>query len=312
MLSLRKSLLLALPFVALVLAQASPEPIPEPSETKDVNVDQNKVFQELLNALPEESLHAALHNHHPKFKDGVWEHDRTAVERVHRENPSLATRLISAAKVDLMRRQAGNATAPPASSTPAPAAPTSTAPPAVVIPVSITTTDAAGKTIVESSSVLSAPTVSVAVAVTTTNAAGETIVKTTPAPGVVLTKTDAAGSKFVTTSAVGFAHTPGQVLTETNSRGSTFVTTYTPAGGLVSSIVLITTTGKNGQPVTLTSYAFVGAGATSTKTVGAGEQTGTNTGKPGLQTGAAGVLSRQWGVEAAAVIGGAVGMAWMI
>jgi hypothetical protein len=321
--SLRNILLLALPLAGSVLAQNQPKP----SQKKDAYVNPNQAFQDLLNALPEESLHAALHNHHPKFQDGVWEHDRSAVENVHKEDPPLATKLIAAAKIGLIRRQAANGTssAPPAessnaasssaqaeSSAAAPAS-TSSAPPPVVVPVQVSTTNSAGKPTVVSSSILSAPTVSVTVAVTTTNSAGSTYVSSSIAPGVVYTTTDSAGSTFVTTSAVAFAPTSGQVVTKTNSKGSTFVTTYTPGGGTVASIFLVTTHRSDGTPETLTSYAFVGASATDTET--AGQQapaTGTQSSKPGLQTGAAGVLSRRWGVEAVAVVGGAVGVAWFI
>ena len=323
--SLRNILLLALPLAGSVLAQNQPKP----SQKKDTYVDSNQVFQDLLNALPEESLHAALHNHHPKFQDGVWEHDRSAVENVHKEDPPLATKLVAAAKVELVRRQAsptnGTSSAPPAESSSAASssaqaessatAPTSTssAPAAVIVPVQVSTTNSAGKPTVVSSSILSAPTVSVAVVVTTTNSAGSTYVSSSNAPGVVYTTTDSAGSTVVTTSAVAFAPTSGQVITKTNSKGSTFITTYTPGGGTVASIFLVTTHNSDGTPETFTSYAYVGASATGTETGGQqSPATGTQSSKPGLQTGAAGVLSRRWGIEAVAAVGGAVGVAWFI
>ena len=313
--SLRNILLLALPLAGSVLAQNQPKP----SHKKDAYADPNQAFQDLLNALPEESLHAALHNHHPKFQDGVWEHDRSAVENVHKEDPPLATKLIVAAKVGLIRRQAANGTSstPPAESSNAASssaqASTSSAPPPVIVPVQVSTTNSAGKPTVITSSILSAATVNVVVAVTTTNSAGSTYVSSTSAPGVVYTTTDSAGSTFVATSAVAFAPTSGQVITQTNSKGSTFITTYTPGGGTVASIFLVTTHNSDGTPETLTSYAYVGASATDIET--AGQQpaaTGTQSSKPGLQTGAAGVLSRRWGVEAVVVVGGAVGVAWFI
>lgn len=308
-------------------------------------VDPNQAFQDLLNALPEESLHVALHNHHPKFQDGVFEGDRTAVEIVHHEDPPLATKLISAAKLDILKRQAGQTnssgtTPPPAtsdsSSAAASAAPstlslstdvspsssgaapasapasTSSGPPPVIVPVKISTTNSAGKPTVLTTEILSAATASVAIAITTTDSAGHTYVSSTNAPAVIFTTTDSAGSTIVATSAVAFAPTPGQVLTATNVRGSTFLTTYTPGGGTVSSVFLVTTTGPGGKPITLTSYAYVGANPTGTQPGQEPQGTGTSTAKPGLQTGAAGVLSRRWGVEAAAVVGGAVGVAWFL
>jgi hypothetical protein len=75
----------------------------------------------------------------------------------------------------------------------------------------------------------------------------------------------------------------------------------------------VTTHKSDGTPETFTSYAYVGASATGTETGGQqSPATGTQSSKPGLQTGAAGVLSRRWGVEAVAVVGGAVGVAWFI
>ncbi|KAI9764217.1 MAG: hypothetical protein M1840_008607 [Geoglossum simile] len=88
-------------------------------------------FQILLNSVPEDRLHAVLHDYDPtKFKHGVFQEDRTAMEAVHRNNPAVATKLIHLAK-----RQSNNttttnntpiATAPPTKSTSAPKNPTST------------------------------------------------------------------------------------------------------------------------------------------------------------------------------------------
>lgn len=312
--------LLALPLAGTVLCSESP------SQTKDVKPsagNTHEAFRELLNALPEESLHVALHSL-ADFKDGVFESDRHGVERVHRENPPLATKLIVAAVQDLRKRQNptnGTMTSRPSepetsqepepsqdsSSEDTPEPPRTTSrppppPPAVEVPVTVTQTMEGGQTTVVKSVIRSAPTASVIVTRTITNDAGETEVATVTQPGVVVTMTDTAGSTVTTTSAVEWAPTPGQKLTSTNSEGSTITTTYTPDGGKVSSIKLITTTGNDGQPSVVTEYTYVEF-AQASVTDGESSPTGTAGGKPGLQSGAA---QKNRAMEAA-MIGGAVG-----
>jgi len=298
--------LLALPLLGHVACEEIASPTQERSE-KNVQAfysNANEAFQDLLNALPEESLHAAL-NSLGHFRDGIFESDRHGVERVHQENPPLATKLIVAAVQDLkMKRQNtpsnGTTTAqdPPESTEASP--PSS---PAVVVPVPIaTTTDDAGRTTVVSSSILSEPTASVAVTTTRVNDEGSTVVATETQPAVIFSTTDSAGRGTVVTSAVAFAPTSGQVLTRTNEQGSTILTTYTPDGGKVSSILLITTTGADGQPSVVTSYTFVDPAAAATGT-GTNNEDPTNTAKPGLQSGAA---VKHRAVDAA-MYGGALG-----
>ncbi|KAI9767053.1 MAG: hypothetical protein M1839_004643 [Geoglossum umbratile] len=56
-------------------------------------------FQILLDSVPEDRLHDVLHDYDPtKFKHGVFQEDRTAIEAVHRNNPAAATKLIYLAK----------------------------------------------------------------------------------------------------------------------------------------------------------------------------------------------------------------------
>ncbi|KAF2678610.1 hypothetical protein K458DRAFT_244430, partial [Lentithecium fluviatile CBS 122367] len=246
----------------------------------------NEAFQDLLNALPEESLHAAL-NSLTHFRDGIFESDRDGVERVHQDNPPLATKLIVAAVQDLKakRQVPSNGTTtstgqPPESTTASP--PSS---PAVVVPVPVeTTTDSSGQTTTVSSSILSEPTASVALTTTLTNAQGSVQVATTTKPAVIFSTTDSSGRGTVITSAVDFQPTSGEVLTRTNEQGSTFLTTYTPDGGKVSSVVLLTTTGSDGQPSVVTSYTYVDPAAATGSGAGGATTTGA---RPGLQSGAA-------------------------
>lgn len=297
---------LLLPLLGRVACEDPPaSPTKQDSSPSPIYANADEAFRDLLNALPEESLHVAL-NSLTHFQAGIFESDRHGVERVHNDNPPLATKLIIAAVHDLRKRQnpPSNVTVQSTPTQPSSSAPaSSSAPPtssAVIVAVTVTTTNSKGQTTVTSQDVLSDPTASVAVPVTTTNSQGQTTVSTTTKPAIVFETTDSAGATVTATSAVEFAPTMSQVLTRTDSKGSTFLTTYTPDGGKVSSIVLITTTGANGQPSVITSYTVVGpALATGTN----GNPTGTNTAKPGLQSGAA---AQNRAMEAV-IMGGALG-----
>jgi hypothetical protein len=353
---------LALPLFSTAVA-ASPNK--RDDHPKTIYASAQEAFQDLLNALPEESLQAALSGL-KDFKNGVFESHHRGVEHVHNNNPALATRLIVDAVNDLKKRQApaGNgtttvteATTPQQTSEDTPPPQTSDAPPAVettvtqvqtqqgttitqvqtqtqqqtqqtqqtqpqqqpsedsppetvtntqqqtrtqqatttvrqtttqrpaIIPVENTVTED-GTTIVRTTRVLSEVTASVPVTLVRTNAQGSTVTQTENRPAVIRTTTDSAGRTTVTTSAANYAPTAGEVQTETDEAGSTFLTTYTPGGGLVSSIKLITTTDAEGRPSTMTSYTFVDPiQATATGAANGGDSTE----QPSVQTGAAGV-----------------------
>lgn len=339
MLSFRQLALFGLPLLGIAFAEEAAAPSPTKGQAHNavqaIYANANEAFQDLLNALPEESLHAAL-NSLQHFRDGVFESSKRGVEHIHQDNPPLATKLIVAAVHDLQKRQGpapSNGTAPssqsqePPQSTQAPpqssqsppessqapsesvqSAESSNSPPsqssAVVVPVSVTTTDSDGRTTVASSEILSRPTASVAVPVTRTNAEGSTEVATETKPAVIFSTTNSAGQAIVTTSAVDFAPTKGQVLTTTNAQGSTFLTTYTPGHGRVSSILLLTTTGSDGKQSVVTSYTYVDPAAQATG--GSSDEPG-STAKPTLQRGAA----AGYRVMDAAVLGGAA-LAWFI
>jgi len=311
MLFFRQSLLLALPLLGIAACEETPTS-PKKQPKKDIRLlysSPNEAFQELLNALPEESLHAALHSL-ARFREGIFESDRRGVAYVHEENPPLATKLIVEAVKDLKKRQSppSNSTAAPSSSadsksTSNNAASSSEAPAkssAVLVPVVVTTTDNQGRTSVASNEVLSQPTASVNVAVTRTDSEGRTTTATETRPAVVQSTTNSSGNAIVTTKPVEFAPTVSQVITSTNDRGETFLTTYTPAGGRASSVVLVTSTGADGKPTVHTSFAYVEpAKATNT----AAPSPSDNRGKPGLQEAGA----ERFGRVSAAVVGGFVG-----
>jgi hypothetical protein len=298
--------LLALPLIGSVFAEEPASPTQQVDQSKPIYSSAQEAFRDLLNALPEESLQAALSGL-KDFKSGVFESHHRGVEQVHDKNPALATKLVIAAVQDLKKRQTptnGTSVAPPpnpqtsdtppqSSNAPPPQqssdAPPSNNPPAsttntdraVIVNVPQTTTDARGQTVVQTTSVLSQVTASVAVTIVRTNSQGQTVTSTENRPAVIRTTTDAQGRSTVVTSAAQFAPTAGEVRTETDARGSTFVTTYTPGGGKISSVKLITTTGADGKPSTITSYTFVDPAQTPASNP---TQSG---GRPGLQTGAA-------------------------
>ncbi|KAL6704299.1 hypothetical protein ACN47E_008363 [Coniothyrium glycines] len=325
MLSFSRLALLALPLLSSVLAEAPASPVLK-DEVNSIYASAHEAFQDLLNAIPEESLQAALSGL-KDFKNGVFESHHRGVEQVHSSNPALATKLIVAAVNDLRKRQnpsngttqtppqtsadssivvpqAESTPAAPAQSSPAPQQPqqstgnnpaqstgappvntpaeTSSAPRAVIVPVEVTVTSN-GQTQVQTTQVLSEVTASVQVTIVRTNSQGSTVTQTENRPAVILTTTDSVGRTTITTSAGNLQPTVGEVITSTDARGSTFLTTYTPSGGRVSSVRLITTTGADGRPSTLTSYTFVDP---AEATQGAGNPTQT-TGRPGLQTNAA-------------------------
>lgn len=306
---------LAVPLFGTVFAEA-PAPV---SKVDAIYASAHEAFQDLLNALPEDSLHAALDSLE-HFKTGVFESYHHGVEHVHDKNPALATKLIVAAVRDLQKRQTplngtstettaqppAPSTLPPPESTQAsptpqitpsqqPPASTEASPPpaptvtsstgrAVIIPVENTITTG-GSTVVQTTEILSEVTASVPVTVVRTNEQGSTVTTTENRPAIIMTTTDSAGRTQVTTSAGNLAPTAGEIVTATNQQGSTFLTTYTPTAGKVSSVKLVTTTGQDGQPMTLTSYAYVDP-AQPTQTQGSRPDE-TRSGQPGLQTAAA-------------------------
>lgn len=60
----------------------------------------------LLDTIDSTVLHGVLHQLAPKFQDGVFSKDRSAIEHVHSENPEVASKLVHIA----LKRQAANST----------------------------------------------------------------------------------------------------------------------------------------------------------------------------------------------------------
>ncbi|KAI9748012.1 MAG: hypothetical protein M4579_007335, partial [Chaenotheca gracillima] len=53
-----------------------------------------ETFEKLLDVVPQEALHEALHDSLPNYKHGVFREDRAALEAVHHDDAATATSLI--------------------------------------------------------------------------------------------------------------------------------------------------------------------------------------------------------------------------
>ncbi|KAF2667065.1 hypothetical protein BT63DRAFT_328454 [Microthyrium microscopicum] len=198
-------------------------------------------FSEILNHVPSEQIHSILHKHLPAtFKDGIFEKDTNAIEAVHRTDPTMATKLLAAARYDLIRRQNGNLTV-------------TTTTPTVIVPVTQTTTNAQGSSVVTTLTAESSATASVVVTTHTTDSAGQTVITAVSVPAVVLT----SNGQVTSVPAPTQASDGGVAITTTNEQGSTYVTTFTPGGGVVTSLAIFTSTAPDGSRSTYTSYAIV-------------------------------------------------------
>ncbi|KAL8800718.1 MAG: hypothetical protein Q9223_007217 [Gallowayella weberi] len=94
-----------------------------------------EAFNRLLDQVDPPSLHAALHDYSPKkFKHGMFKEDRTAVEAIHHEQPSLASSIVAKAKRQDIPT---NGTTPVSPTTSLPAGDVSISTPAVDSPTNV-------------------------------------------------------------------------------------------------------------------------------------------------------------------------------
>ncbi|MCJ1484936.1 hypothetical protein MMC06_005109 [Schaereria dolodes] len=272
MLSLRKLLTSTL-FLTQIAALVITEPPCKTEDDRGATADLKK-FQALLDQVDPPSLHAALHDFDPKkFKHGVFQEDRTAVEAVHRDNAPLATKIIS-----LARRQASNSTS--ATNTPVgsiPPSETSSINPSTVAPNPITQpSDTVPATAVPQTDTSTPATSQVSSATPTTLLVTSTLPASSPSSlhlgpgpvsvssagslssGVVTTGTNAAGIPVITTGSGGaFTLTSGAVVTTTNAAGVTIestvdggVITVSGSGEAASSTAATTSAGGSGSETT--------------------------------------------------------------
>ena len=335
-------------FLLLPLSSALVHPHQIHKESQDQGEDAGFAgLQKLLDQVDPPSLHAALHDLSPKkFKHGMFQDDRTAVEAIHKDEPSLATSVVYVAKhnvmedikKDLVKRAVdvsnGNAT----TTTPATVVPGVSSTP-VVTPVpqggdttSSTTSSPSGDT----STPAAGASESTPPTTTSTSISSNGGVAAGSGSGTGSSPTTsaaaAAGGSTSTTGTSSPSLTHGEVLTSTNSVGLVVVSTVgggartiTPSGGGASttgaqakssstSTVVHTSTLPNGSQSVVTAVTVVGVGGAEaeTPTGAAGvSPTGTSSGSPGLQTGEA-PMTRGWCKEMALVVGGAVGFAMLM
>ena len=319
-----RSLLLTCLLLARLSSYVISEPSPEQEADREALSDL-EAFQQLLDQVDPPALHAALHDFTPKkFKHGVFKEDRTAVEAVHRDEPSLATSILALAK----RQEPGNSTIPVTTVTVIDSTVTKSINPTTVPGNPVQPSD---RSTVQATP---SPQTSVAPGTDTLSPGSETtvLVATTAPPSATQSLPFAPGPNSITRPSTSLA--PGMVLTMTNAAGVTIVTTInggvitlsgpagpggsnTPAASAAAtsftSVVLQTTTLANGAQSTITAVTVIEAGNTAVVTPSGSAGAGSSTTGPaaGLQTGLA-PRSRSWGWEAVGVLGGAVGFAMVL
>jgi len=309
-----------------------------PSPNTWENKEDLEIFQKLLNEVDPPSLHEALHTYSPKkFKHGMFQEDRTAVEVIHREEPSIATSIVNLARrqrsevVDLVKRVSaisnGTTTTTPAAVnpqstttrvTPVPQIPGSSTP---AVSITETTVSSAGNSPVTTKPVSTSP--------NGASIPGSTSPSVTSAQAAA---TSSAATPATTSSSVPVSLTAGQVVTTTNGVGLVVISTVggdvstvtpTDTGSMTSvatnqaaaqtSVVVQTSTLPNGSKSVVTAVTVVGGSNpqvnTPTGTAGVGSTTSASS--PGLRTGEA-VMTRGWGKEMVLVVGGAVVFAGMM
>ncbi|KAK4692725.1 hypothetical protein P7C71_g4532, partial [Lecanoromycetidae sp. Uapishka_2] len=291
--------------------------IPAPPNDKWDDEKDAAAFKNLLAQVDSPSLHEALHSFSPKkFKHGMFQTDHTAVEFIHKEEPSLATSIINLAKhtsedikKDLKVKRQNNGTT--TTTTPAAHLSVTPVPPIASEPLSTS----ASETPTSTTSTISSNGSPVVGSTTSVVAGGSsTTVPVTSAStgsisltaGEVITTTNDVGAVIVST--VG-----GSARTISTVAGHQSTSTNTQNAAAQTSVVVQTSTLPNGSKSVVTAVTVVKGGnsVSETPSGSAGVPSGTTTGSPGLQTGEA-VMSRGWGKEMVLVVGGAVVVAGML
>ncbi|KAK5063009.1 hypothetical protein LTR84_005085 [Exophiala bonariae] len=247
MLGLRKALV----FSTFLLGALSS---PRHTSEDDKSLVNWESFQALLDSIDPAALHSVLHSLSPKFQDGVFSKDRSAIEHVHSENPIIASKLVHIAK----KRQDSNSTTT-ASTT------TSASTPAQSSAEEQSSSRAASVSSILSSAIL-ASTVPGATTVTVAPSAPASATAVATTDGAVVFSTVGGGLVTLTSSAVGVSFSPST---------STHLYYATAADGSIS---------------TSTSVVVVNAPVTdSPDATGAAGAAATTGGNPGLQDAAASI-----------------------
>jgi hypothetical protein len=260
MLGLRKALVLGSLFLGVLSSPATKQ-----TRKSDAAKIDWVEFNALLDSIDSDAIHHALHSLAPKFKDGVFSKDRSAIEQVHSESPLIASKLVHIAK----RQSSSNATT--TSTTPTPSTPAQSS--ALSSSISESSSRAASVSSALSSAIYAStvpPPTTILVAPTTPNSA--TPVATSK--GAVIFSTFGGGLVTLTSSSEGVSFTPST---------STHLFYTTLPGGTIetsTSVVVVNAplTAGGGDAAGVTNSA--GAAATS--------------GSPGLASGA--VTTRDLGL----------------
>lgn len=302
----------------LLLTLVSSYTPPTPNEKSEDNED-IVTFKKMLDQVDPPSLHEALHSFSPqKFKHGMFETDHTAVEVIHKEEPSLATSIIELAKrtnervkKDIVKRQDNGTT-----TTTAPAGPLSVTPvPPIASEPFPSSSPAGGDSAVSTTSIISSNGSPVVGSTTSAVAGGSsTTVPVTSASTGSISLT--AGQVITTTNAVGVvivSTVGGSARTISTATEGQTTSTNTHKAAAQTTVVVQTSTLPNGSKSVVTAVTVIngGTGVGETPSGSAGVPSATSSGNPGLQTGEA-VMSRGWGKEMVLVVGGAVAVAGML
>ncbi|KAI9673346.1 MAG: hypothetical protein M1829_004113 [Trizodia sp. TS-e1964] len=216
---------------------------------RDVAVEEESTsFQQLLNTVSEDTLHAMLHLHlPPKYQHGVFPKDKAAIEAVHNVDPPMATRLLRLAK-----RQNVTSTSS-----------------------SILTSSVLSTTSLTSSSSTPSPSSSQSLTGSVTSSASSNLSTSLSTSSSSSSSPDTQTTSSSSSAASSISSDSG-ITTSTTSRVLSSTT----------SLILSTTTLSNGDRSTVTQVTVVGVTSKiATPSGNAGVST-TATGAPGLQTGA--------------------------
>jgi hypothetical protein len=219
----------------------------------------------LLDRIDNTVLHGVLHQLSPKYKDGVFHHDRHAIEHVHSTAPIMATKLVHLA----LKRQ-DNGTVPDSTTTTTSQQTTTQQ----------TTTSAPPPPPTTSSS--STPTPDPTQEASISSALSEDITaETTPDPTTIAVAPTTPPDATPVTTVVGgvvFSTVGGGLVTETSRNVDVSFTRS-------SSTKVVLSTAADGRVETLTSVVVVNAPVTGSPDSGAQGAAATS-GQPGLQDGA--------------------------
>lgn len=254
--------------LATLFLSAFSNPTPEHHDDDLSNWDK---FSALLDTVDEGALHRVLHAVYPKFKDGVFSKDRTALEHVHSENPVMASKLVHIAK-----RQSNNgtviATTPSQSSSSARGSTSSSA-----------QASASPSTPQETSQSLASVSVQSSISSALTSQLSSQIYATTvPPPTTVLVAPSSPSSATPISTGSGvvvYSTRGGGVVTLTSSAVRV---SFTPS----TSTHLYYTTSADGSVGTRTSLIIVNAPVTETAAATGAAGAATTTGSAGLRNAA--------------------------